>query len=57
MPPIDETPAGRTPRFAMRTSVEIEDGSQGRRATHAADVNRELLAFLGGQPATVGVAA
>jgi hypothetical protein len=38
-------------------SVEIEGGSQGRRATHAADVDRELLAFLGGQPDSFGVAA
>lgn len=33
--------------------VEIEGGSQGMLATHAADVNRGLLALLG-QSATVG---
>ena len=52
--PIDETPAGCTPRFATRTP------SRSRAAqthTHAADVNREMLAFLGGHPATVGAAA
>jgi hypothetical protein len=55
--PIDATPAGCTPCVRDVDSVEIEGGSQGRRATHAADVNRELLEFLGCQPASVGVAA
>jgi peroxiredoxin len=54
--PIDVT--GRRMHAALADAhyVEIVGGPHGMLATHAADINRELLAFLG-QPATVGVAA
>ena len=41
--PIDETLAGCTPRCATRTPSRSRAARQGRRATHAADVDRELL--------------
>jgi non-heme chloroperoxidase len=54
--PIDATGRRMHVSLPHASYVEIEGGPHGMLWTHAADVNRELLAFLG-QPAQVGAAA